>query len=87
MPQSIIIHVAANGRMVLPHAARAALGVTGAGIVALSVDGDDVRLTTISASVAGAQALYRTHVVDDQPSDRLLAARRHESAKDRTAGR
>lgn len=87
MPQLIDIRVAANGRMVLPRAAREALGVTGAGIVALSVDGDDVRLTAIHASVARAQALYRAHVVNDQSSAALLAARRREIAKDRAAGR
>ncbi|WP_293905486.1 hypothetical protein [Phenylobacterium sp.] len=34
------IRIAPNARMVLPEAAREALGVAGAGLVAVSVDGD-----------------------------------------------
>ncbi len=40
MQETIDVRVATNGRMVLPRSVRNALGVTGAGVVVLSVDGD-----------------------------------------------
>ncbi len=82
MPDVIDVRVAPNGRMVLPRAARAALGVTGAGVVAVTVEGDVVKLTSMRASIARAQALYRAHVKDDQSSDAFLEARRREAAGD-----
>lgn len=85
MEKAIDIRVAPNGRMVLPKAARKALGVDGAGIVALSVDGDEVKLTSMASSIKRAQALYRTNVKKDLPSDALLEERRDEAARDRVA--
>jgi len=82
MAEAIEIHVATNGRMVLPRAARAALGVTGAGVILLSVDGEEVKLTSVRQSVLRAQALYRAHVVDDRSSEAFLEERRAESAND-----
>jgi bifunctional DNA-binding transcriptional regulator/antitoxin component of YhaV-PrlF toxin-antitoxin module len=38
MQQMIDIRIAENGRMVLPRLARKALGVTGAGVVVLSIE-------------------------------------------------
>ena len=75
------VRVAPNGRMVLPKAAREALGVTGAGLVAVSVDGDAVTLTSMASNVRRAQALYRAHVRKDQSSDAFLEARRLEAEK------
>ena len=51
MPDVMDVRVASNGRMVLPRAVREALGVTGAGVVVLSVDGDEVKLSSITLSV------------------------------------
>lgn len=81
MSEVIDIRIAPNGRMVLPKAAREALGVTGAGVVALSVDGEAVTLTSMASNVRRAQALYRAHVTDDQTSEAFLEARRAEAAK------
>jgi bifunctional DNA-binding transcriptional regulator/antitoxin component of YhaV-PrlF toxin-antitoxin module len=85
MQEVMDIRVAPNGRMVLPKAARAALGVTGAGIIALSVDGDQVKLTSMRSSIQRAQALYRAHVKNDQPSEALLEERRAEATKEQAA--
>lgn len=82
MQEVIDIRVAPNGRMVLPRSARNALGMTGAGVVVLSVDGDEVTLTSMRQSIRRAQALYRAHVTNDQPSDEFLESRRVEAAQD-----
>ena len=82
MRHVIDIRIADNGRMVLPKAARVALGVTGAGVVALTVDGDEVKLTSMASSLKRAQALYRQHVKDDQSSDDFLEARRRDAASE-----
>ena len=79
MSQLIDVRIAPNGRMVLPKAAREALGVTGAGLVAVSVDGDAVILTSMASNVRRAQALYRAHVREDQTSNAFLEARRLEA--------
>jgi bifunctional DNA-binding transcriptional regulator/antitoxin component of YhaV-PrlF toxin-antitoxin module len=80
----IDVRIATNGRMVLPRAVREALGMTGAGVVLLTVDGDDVRLTSMRRSIERAQALYRQYVIDDQPSGAFLEDRRREAERDRT---
>jgi bifunctional DNA-binding transcriptional regulator/antitoxin component of YhaV-PrlF toxin-antitoxin module len=82
MAQVMDVRMAANGRLVLPKAARAALGLEGAGVLAVSVDGDEVKLISIARSVAQAQALYRDHVSHDQTSDDFLAERRREADYD-----
>lgn len=82
MSQAITMRVAANGRVVLPKAAREALGVTGAGVVAVLVDGDEVKLTSMASRVRYAQALYREHVKNDRSSDDFLEERRQEAAKE-----
>jgi bifunctional DNA-binding transcriptional regulator/antitoxin component of YhaV-PrlF toxin-antitoxin module len=81
------VRVAPNGRMVLPRAARDALGVHGAGVVVVSVDGDEVKLTSIAKSIGHAQALYRAHATADQSSDAFLEARRLETVRDRAPAR
>ncbi len=82
MRSVIDVRVAPNGRMVLPKSARAALGVTGAGVVTLSVEGDEVKLISMTSSIKRAQALYRAHVVDDKSSDEFLEERRKEAVKE-----
>lgn len=87
MSQVINARIAANGRMVLPKAVRAALGVTGAGVVALTVDGDEVKLTSMASRIRHAQALYRKHVKNGTSSDDFLEERRQEAERDRLRGR
>lgn len=82
MRKVIDIRIADNGRMVLPKAARAALGVTGAGVLALTVDGDEVKLTSMASSLKRAQTLYRQHVKNDQSSDDFLEERRQDAARE-----
>jgi bifunctional DNA-binding transcriptional regulator/antitoxin component of YhaV-PrlF toxin-antitoxin module len=77
--EMIDVRIATNGRMLLPRSVRNALGVTGAGIVVLSVDGDEVKLSSMRQSINRAQALYRAHVINDQSSDDFLEERRIEA--------
>ena len=57
--------------------------MTGKGRVVLSVDSDEVRLTSMRKNVERARALYRQHVINDQPSEAFLEARRLEAARER----
>ena len=82
MQEMIDIRIAKNGRMVLPRSARNALGVTGAGVVVLSIDGDDVKLSSMRQSIKRAQDLYRQHATNDLSVDDFLAERRAEAARD-----
>lgn len=83
MNRSMDVRVAPNGRMVLPRVIREALGVNGPAVVVLSIEGDEVKLTSARRGVARAQALYRAHATADRSSDDFLADRRRESARDR----
>ena len=85
MQEMINIRVAENGRMVLPRSARIALGVTGAGVVVLSIDGDDVKLSSMRQSIKRAQDLYRQYATNDLSVDDFLAERRAEAARDNDA--
>jgi len=85
MQETIDIRIAPNGRMVLPRAARAALGVTGAGVVVLSIDGGEVRLTSMQQSIKRAQDLYRQHASSDLSVDDFLAERRVEAGREEKA--
>ena len=82
MQETMDIRIAKNGRMVLPRSARNALGVTGAGVVVLSIDGDDVKLSSMRQSIKRAQDLYRQHATNDLSVDDFLAERRAEAARD-----
>ena len=85
MQTTIDVRVAPNGRMVLPRSVRDVLGVTGAGVVVVSVDGDEVTLSSMRQSINRAQALYREHVRNDQTSDAFLEERRREAAREQAA--
>ena len=85
MQEMMDIRIAKNGRMVLPRSARNALGVTGAGVVVLSIDGDDVKLSSMRQSIKRAQDLYRQHATNDLSVDDFLAERRAEAARDNEA--
>ncbi len=84
MSKTIDIRIAENGRMILPRPVRELLGVVGAGIIVLSVDGDEVKLTSIQKSIQKAQALYSAHVANDQSSEQFLETRRLEAALENT---
>ena len=82
MKQDMDIRVAANGRMVLPRTVREALGVSGAGVVVLSIDGDQVKLSTMQQSLKRAQMLYKSSATVDKSSDDFLSERRKESLRE-----
>ena len=82
MQETIDVRVATNGRMVLPRSVRNALGVTGAGFVVLSVDGEEVKLSSMRQSINRAQALYRANVTNDQSSAEFIEERRIEAEQD-----
>ncbi|MCO4092903.1 MAG: AbrB/MazE/SpoVT family DNA-binding domain-containing protein [Sphingorhabdus sp.] len=82
---SIDVRVAQNGRMVLPRAVRKALGMTDGGTVVVSIEGDEVTLSSIRHSVRHAQELYRQHVQNDMTSDDFIAERRAEADRDKGA--
>ena len=85
MGMSIDVRVAQNGRMVLPRAVRTALGMTDGGTVVVSIEGDEVMLSSIRQSVRHAQELYRQHVKSDMTSDDFIAERRAEAERDKRA--
>jgi bifunctional DNA-binding transcriptional regulator/antitoxin component of YhaV-PrlF toxin-antitoxin module len=80
--ENVNLKVAQNGRMILPLEVRKALDVNGEGVVVLSMDGDQVRLSSIRKSLAEAREIYRTHAKLDADSDAFLAARRAETERD-----
>jgi bifunctional DNA-binding transcriptional regulator/antitoxin component of YhaV-PrlF toxin-antitoxin module len=82
MQEMIDIRIAENGRMVLPRSARKALGITGAGVVVLSIEGDNVKLTSMRQSIKRAQDLYRQHAINDLTVDDFIAERRTEAARE-----
>lgn len=70
------VKLAANGRMVLPHAVREAMGVTGETRIIVTVEGAEVRLSPIANVVTKLQALYREHVKHDADTGAFLEERR-----------
>jgi len=82
---SIDVRVAQNGRMVLPRAVRNALGMADGGTVVVSIEGDEVTLSSIRHSVRHVQELYRQHVQNDMTSDDFVAERRAEAERDKGA--
>jgi bifunctional DNA-binding transcriptional regulator/antitoxin component of YhaV-PrlF toxin-antitoxin module len=82
MAQTLKVNIADNGRMVLPRAVRELLGVKQAGVVILSIDGDEVKLESMQAGVKRAQALYKKYVVEDFTSDDFLRERKLEAERE-----
>jgi bifunctional DNA-binding transcriptional regulator/antitoxin component of YhaV-PrlF toxin-antitoxin module len=82
MAQTLKINIADNGRMVLPRAVREFLGVQQAGVVFLSIEGDEVKLETFQTRVKRAQALYKKYVVEDFTSDDFLRERKLEAERE-----
>ena len=79
------VRVSENGRLVLPRSVRKALGMEGAGVLVLSLQGDAVTLTSMRQSIGKAQALYRAHVIEDLSSEDFLRDRALEAQRDRTS--
>ncbi len=82
MPVILDVHVAQNGRMVLPKPVRDALGMVDGGTVLLSVEGDEVKLTSIRQSIKRAQDLYRQYAATDMSVDDFLKERRAEALRE-----
>jgi AbrB family looped-hinge helix DNA binding protein len=81
----IDVRVAQNGRMVLPRAVRNALGMADGGTVVVSIEGEEVKLSSIRHSIRRAQQLYRQHVKTDMTSDDFIVERREEAERDERA--
>lgn len=79
------VKLAANGRMVLPHAVREAMGVTGETRIIVTVEGAEVRLSPIANVVTRLQALYREHVKYDADTGAFLEERCSDEHADRDA--
>lgn len=82
MGKAFDVRVAHNGRLVLPKMVREALGMADGGTVVFSVEGNEVRLTSIRQSIRHAQDLYRRYVTEDASVDDFLAERRTEAARE-----
>ena len=83
------VKVAANGRLILPRAARQAMGVSGDTKLHLEIEGNVVRLEPLSRRVHRAQELYRQAVRNPRTVDDFLRDRRDEADADereRTGG-
>ena len=82
MGKAFDARVAQNGRLVLPKMVREALGMADGGTVVFSLEGNEVRLTSVGQSIRHAQDLYRRHATRDASVDEFLAERRAEAARD-----
>lgn len=82
MGKAFDVKVAHNGRLVLPKSVRQALGMADGGTVVFSIDGDEVKLTSVQQSVRQAQAMYRQYAKDDYTVDDFIADRRAEAARE-----
>lgn len=82
-PRQRTIPISENGRMNLPADMRRALGLSGAGHLIVTLDNDEIRITTVSQALEQARALaapYRP--TDELASDGLLAERRSEAQRE-----
>jgi AbrB family looped-hinge helix DNA binding protein len=72
-----------NGRIVIPAAMRAALGLQSGDEVILIIDDGELRLTTAARRIERAQRLVRKHVPKGVSlSAELIADRRREAARE-----
>ena len=76
------VKVAANGRLILPLQARRAMGLSGDTKVALTIEGDVVRLAPLSHRVRRACELYRQAITQPRTTEDFLRERREEAAMD-----
>ena len=76
------LRVASNGRLVLPKAMRAAMGLTGESKVVATLEGDELRLTPVRSRALRARELYRRYAKSPRTTDDFLADRRAEAIAD-----
>ena len=81
MGKAFDARVAHNGRVVLPKMVREALGMADGGTVVFSVEGGEIKLTSIRQSIKRAQGLYRQYATNDFTVDDFVAERRAEAAR------
>ena len=84
--QAVRVTVGENGRLVLPAVFRKALGLSGAGQVVLTLEGDAVRVTSVRRRLLEARERLRRFVPAGQGMvDALLEERRAEAAEEEAA--
>ena len=76
------VRVASNGRLILPRAARDAMGLSGDTKVTLSIDGDVVRLEPLGHRVRRAREMYRAAIKTPRTTEDFLRDRRAEAERD-----
>jgi AbrB family looped-hinge helix DNA binding protein len=76
--------VTASGRISLPAEFRKAVGLHGGGDVVVELAGDEIRIRSVEAVVARAQAIARRLLGDDPEGsvDAFIAERRREAARE-----
>ena len=82
MGKAFDARVAHNGRLVLPKMVREALGMADGGTVVFSVEGGEIKLTSIRQSIKRAQGLYRQYATNDFTVDDFIDERRAEAARE-----
>ncbi len=82
MAQSFKIDIEDDGSIILPCAVRDLLGVNQAGVVYLSIEGNEIKLKSIQADVKRAQALYKAGAACDFSSDDFLRERKIEVTRE-----
>ncbi len=77
------LHVAANGRIVLPAEVRKRLGLSEGGALLVEETPDGLILRTVAQAVAHAQSLARRYTADrpEATVDAFLAGRRSQSGE------
>ena len=79
------VRVASNGRLILPRAARDAMGLSGDTKVTLSIDGDVVRLEPLGHRVRRAREMYRAAIETPRTTEEFLRDRRAEADREEGA--
>jgi AbrB family looped-hinge helix DNA binding protein len=76
--------VSESGRLSLPAELRRAVGLDRGGDVVVELDGKEIRIRTMKAAAARAQAIARRIMGDDAKGsvDAFIAGRRREAAKE-----
>ncbi len=81
--QSQRLKIIEGGKLVIPAAMRRELGIATGDTVVADVTNGELRVRTLPAAVARAQAILRRHVPEDVSLvDDLIADRRHEADRE-----